>query len=171
MSRPTSRSARSATSRAGAAAASPQSAAFSTAAEASTHSDRERAGLVRARDAPGALGAVEAHALRRAERLVAQLRIGDAAREDRTQERTGDAVRHELVLREKGKAGNGTAGNWNAGNWNTGNWERGTGRQRGRGNGLTGSGLRGSALRTDDPEAGSVVAHRGLLSPARRSPR
>jgi len=57
------------------------------------------------RDAPRALGAVEARRLRRANRLVAQLGVADAAGEHREQQRTRDAERDELVMRQDGRSG------------------------------------------------------------------
>jgi len=97
----TSRSASRATSRAGPAGASPQSAAISTAAAASTAlgaRNGERASFVGPAHATCALGAVEARALGGARRLVAELGVTHAARKDGQEQVPRDAVCEELVV-------------------------------------------------------------------------
>ncbi len=65
--------------------------------------DAEGTSLVAARDAPRALGAVEASGLGGADRLVSQLGVSDATAGDREQQLPRNSVGVELEVRENGK--------------------------------------------------------------------
>jgi len=68
--------------------------------ESFTTRDGERAGLVRAGEAAGALGDVEDGALGGAKRFITELRIADVGGLDGEQELDGDLVCDEAVVRE-----------------------------------------------------------------------